>query len=131
MYWDESIGKDGNKYWRILQEPSLGRLLGDRLRDPALGGKVKALDLATGNGLCARWLAAQGADVLATDGSENMLERVRAYVAAAGEDSENKGRIIAVRKLDVTSPADFEALVEEQKSSVSTKALSPAFYNRK
>ena len=76
-------------------------------------------------------LAAQGADVLATDRSENILERARAYVAAAGEDSENEGRIVAVLKLDVTSLADFEALVEEHKGSVITEALSSAFYYRK
>lgn len=69
-YWDAGIGRDGNKYWRALQEPCLRRMLGAHLAKPG----CRALDLATGNGLCARWLKAQGAaEVVATDGSEDML----------------------------------------------------------
>jgi hypothetical protein len=61
---------DGNKYWRTLQEPCLGRFLNGHLTKPG----CRALDLATGNGLCARWLAERGAKVTATDGSEKMVE---------------------------------------------------------
>ncbi|KAK0616457.1 S-adenosyl-L-methionine-dependent methyltransferase [Immersiella caudata] len=72
-YWDEGIGQDGNKYWRVLQEPCLGRFLSEHLAKPG----CRALDLATGNGLCARWLAGRGAKVMATDGSEKMAEFAR------------------------------------------------------
>lgn len=81
-YWDATIGRGGNKYWRRLQEPSLRRLLGARLATRP--GCCRALDLATGNGLCARWLAWSGArEVLATDASERMLHLAGGDAAAA------------------------------------------------
>lgn len=102
-HWDATITAHGNKYWRRLQEPSLTRLL-----TPALSsGSCRALDLATGNGLCARWLRAKGASsVLAADGSEAMLDMARGY----GDE----GRGIRFRKVDVTSGEDLGALVEEE-----------------
>jgi 2-polyprenyl-3-methyl-5-hydroxy-6-metoxy-1,4-benzoquinol methylase len=98
--WDAAITADGNKYWRRLQEPSLRRLLSPTL----LANCRRALDLATGNGLCARWLLARGAvSVLATDGSEGMLELARGH-----------GHGYKVRKVDVTSEKDLGGLVEEE-----------------
>jgi ubiquinone/menaquinone biosynthesis C-methylase UbiE len=101
--WDAAITADGNKYWRRLQEPSLRRLL-----SPTLSANCRrALDLATGNGLCARWLLARGAgSVLATDGSEGMLELAR------GHGHGYKG--MRFRKVDVTSEKDLRGLVEEE-----------------
>ncbi|KAK0644087.1 S-adenosyl-L-methionine-dependent methyltransferase [Cercophora newfieldiana] len=98
-YWDDTIGKDGNKYWRLLQEPSLSRLLGPNLAKPG----CRALDLATGNGLCARWLAGRGAKVYATDGSEVM-------VGIAKGRSEGCGIEFGV--LDVTSKEGWEGFLE-------------------
>ncbi len=113
-FWDSQIGKDGNKYWRKLQEPSLSRLLG-----PILASKpgCRALELATGNGLCARWLAARGAEVLATDGSEKMVEIARTYYESKdGEGAgEGKGKI-EFRRLDVTSGEEFGVLGMEERS---------------
>ncbi|KAK3386036.1 S-adenosyl-L-methionine-dependent methyltransferase [Podospora didyma] len=99
--WDDTIA-DGNGYWKCLQEPALGRFLGEHLARPS----CRALDLATGNGLCARWLVSKGASfVLATDGSENMLERARGRMVPGRDDA------IVLRKLDVTQAADFDALL--------------------
>ncbi len=96
-HWDSSMGYDGNMYWNVLQEPCLARFLASHLKPGC-----RALDLATGNGLCARWLASHGASVLATDGAAEMLEIAQSHSAA--------GDGISFQKLDVTDPADFAAL---------------------
>lgn len=107
-YWDAGIGRNGNKYWRALQEPSLRRLLGPHLAKPG----CRALDLATGNGLCARWMKAQGAaEVVATDGSEGML--VIAGGHEGGEGVEWGGM------LDVTVEEDWRRLVDKEREEVS------------
>ncbi len=103
-YWDTTITAHGNKYWRRLQEPSLARLLAPALSRPG----CRALDLATGNGLCARWMARQGArDVLATDASGEMLALARGH----GESSDQGVRF---RQVDVTSREDLRRLREEE-----------------
>jgi 2-polyprenyl-3-methyl-5-hydroxy-6-metoxy-1,4-benzoquinol methylase len=107
-HWDSTITADGNKYWRRLQEPSLTRLLTPSLTK---SGGCKALDLATGNGLCARWLARSGArSVLATDASENMLALARGHCEGGTEQE----RGIRFRQVDVTSRGDLEALAAEE-----------------
>lgn len=109
-FWDATITKHGNKYWRRLQEPSLARLLG-----PTLSSKpdCKALDLATGNGLCARWLVRNGArSVVAADASVHMLDLVRGYCEA---DREVDGRV-SVSRVDVTREDDLKNLVQSEGS---------------
>ncbi|KAL0468109.1 S-adenosyl-L-methionine-dependent methyltransferase [Neurospora intermedia] len=101
-YWDKSIGKDGNIYWKKLQEPSLRRLLGDHLGKES----CRALDLATGNGICARWLAKHGARVTATDGSENMVQIAKNWMK--GEERSDSA---VFTKLDVTQTEDFDAFI--------------------
>ncbi|RYP21551.1 hypothetical protein DL765_002187 [Monosporascus sp. GIB2] len=96
-FWDNGVGEQGNKYWKVLQLPTLKRMI-------QVKPGSKALDLATGNGLAARWLASEGASVLATDGSEKMLERAELRHSAAFGDN------ISYRQLDVTDIAAFEAL---------------------
>ncbi|KAK0620588.1 hypothetical protein B0T14DRAFT_497090 [Immersiella caudata] len=72
QWWDAGITLNGNNYWQVLQEPCLTRLLSSQVSKPT----SRALDLATGNGLCARWLASRGAQaVLATDGNWEALIR--------------------------------------------------------
>ncbi|KAL2131418.1 hypothetical protein VTI74DRAFT_5129 [Chaetomium olivicolor] len=110
-YWDASITKHGNKYWRRLQEPSLARLLGPSLSKP--GGCKKALDLATGNGLCARWLRSKGAEeVVATDGCAAMLDIAKEHTVGDGEGG------IRFRTVDVTSEGDLARLEEESKFDI-------------
>lgn len=104
--WDKAVGNNGNKYWTVVQEPCLERLLGSRLT--AAKGSAqpcRALELTTGNGICARWLAAHGAEVVATDGSSNMLEHARAR-------GDCGGRIDFAGTLDVTVESDFEPFIE-------------------
>lgn len=102
--WNAGIGEQGNKYWKRLQRPSLQRLLGPSLSKEGCA----ALDLATGNGLCARWLADNGAaSVIATDGTFGMLEQAKKYMDGERADS------ISFRKLDVTDANDFVPLVEK------------------
>ncbi|HZT97801.1 MAG TPA: methyltransferase domain-containing protein [Chloroflexota bacterium] len=68
-FWDECTG-DGNQFQRVLVGPATERLL--RLRPGEL-----VLDVAYGNGVRARRLAALGARVVATDFSAALLERAR------------------------------------------------------
>lgn len=100
-FWDDGIGHEGNKYWKRLQEPCLSRFLSKHLAKH----DCQALDLATGNGLCARWLADRGAFVTAADGSDRMLEKARERC------SNNPG--ITFRTIDVTKAEHFEALVAD------------------
>lgn len=101
-WWDDTIGADGNKYWKKLQKPSLERLV------PITPG-CKALDLATGNGLVARWLASKGASVTAADGSETMIERATQRSATNGDGSR-----ISFQVLDVTYPEEFETFLKTE-----------------
>lgn len=106
VFWNETVGVEGNIYWQALQEPCLGRLLSERLashdkeKNPCL-----ALELSTGNGIGARWLAARGAHVTATDGSVGMVEQARTRGDADGR--------ISFGKLDVTDEADFKSYIDQ------------------
>jgi predicted O-methyltransferase YrrM len=124
-YWDDAITRDGNKYWRRLQEPSLQRLLGPKLlvANSGLGG-LRALEFATGNGLCTRWLAREmrrqnlghHCDILATDGSEEMLKTARRhFLEEYGEEEGERGGVsMRWRRVDVTSKEDLDTLVKEE-----------------
>jgi 2-polyprenyl-3-methyl-5-hydroxy-6-metoxy-1,4-benzoquinol methylase len=65
-FWDEKMG-EGNDFVNLLQWPAIQRLL-----RPQSGQKL--LDIATGNGLIARRLAALGAHVTAFDFSEELIK---------------------------------------------------------
>lgn len=83
-FWDAGVALDGNIYWQKLQEPCLSRLLGPRLAED---GGCNVLEMSTGNGICARWMAAKGKHVrvTATDGSENMVTNAKARGDADGQ----------------------------------------------
>lgn len=100
-YWDNGIGQDGNKYWKRLQQPTLERMIPFQPEK-----EMRVLELATGNGLVARWLASNGASVLATDASPEMLE-----IAARREMPEHKGKT-SYLQLDATSSEALNALAE-------------------
>ncbi|KAK8039346.1 hypothetical protein PG993_007757 [Apiospora rasikravindrae] len=108
-YWDATVGQEGNKYWKVLQRPTLERLI-PRGERPNGGDISKALELATGNGLGARWLAsAEGggfASVLATDGSAEMLKH-----AQRRQSDEAAAAKTAYRQVDVTDAAAFDELL--------------------
>lgn len=69
-YWDGHMG-DGNRWHRELIAPHQERLL-------ALDDGEAVLDVACGNGNFARRMAELGADVVAFDISERMIERATA-----------------------------------------------------
>jgi 2-polyprenyl-3-methyl-5-hydroxy-6-metoxy-1,4-benzoquinol methylase len=73
-FWDERMGAEGNAFQRMLVGPATERLLA--LREGEL-----VLDVACGNGVMARRLAALGAQVVACDFSEVFVERARARTA--------------------------------------------------
>ena len=69
-FWDGRMG-DGNELVAVLVWPATERLLNLRAGE-------RVLDIACGNGLSSRRLAAKGADVVAFDFAENMTARARA-----------------------------------------------------
>jgi SAM-dependent methyltransferase len=72
--WDSRMGDDGNDFFNILCWPSLASLL-DIRQDH------RYLDIACGNGLTSRRLAALGAQVTAFDFSANLIEKAKARSA--------------------------------------------------
>lgn len=73
--WDDRMGDEGNAFVNILQWPAIQPML-----DLRPGQQV--LDIACGNGLYARRLAALGAQVTAFDFSEQMIRKAQARGAA-------------------------------------------------
>ncbi|KAI0425812.1 S-adenosyl-L-methionine-dependent methyltransferase [Xylaria sp. FL1042] len=100
-FWDEGI-QDGNKYWRCLQKPALERMIPIQPQS-----ETRVLELATGNGLVARWLVEKGATVLATDINVEMLD-----LAKRREKPEYQGKI-SYRQVDATSPEALGTLANE------------------
>lgn len=86
-FWDEKMG-EGNDFFEVLVWPPTMRLL-----QVEQGHRV--LDIACGNGLTSRRLAAMGAHVVAFDHAENMINR------AQDRTTENRERI-AYSVLDAT-----------------------------
>jgi len=70
VFWDEKMG-DGNDFVNLLEWPAILRLL-----VPQPGQRI--LDIATGNGLAARRLAALGTQVTAFDFSEELIKLAQA-----------------------------------------------------
>ena len=70
-FWDEKMG-EGNDFVNLLKWPAILRLL-----DPQSGQCI--LDIATGNGLTARRLAALGAVATAFDFSEELIQLAQAH----------------------------------------------------
>lgn len=76
-FWDNLHGDEGNRFHRSLVSPSVERLL-----DLQPGERV--LDIACGNGVMARRLAALGGQVTAVDFSAALIEKARTRQQAAG-----------------------------------------------
>jgi ubiquinone/menaquinone biosynthesis C-methylase UbiE len=96
-FWDERMG-EGNQFQRILIGPATERLL--KLQPGEL-----VLEIACGNGVFARRLAQLGAQVIATDFSENLLEQARKRTIGYGNR-------IEYRYLDATNEEQMIALGE-------------------
>jgi len=94
-YWDEHMG-EGNDFVNILEWPAIEQLL-------ELQTGETVLDIACGNGLTSRRMAALGARVLAFDFAEEMI------AAARQRSVENHGAI-QYQILDATDQAALLAL---------------------
>ncbi len=90
--WDERMGDNGNDFFNILCWPVLASFLD-------LKPESRILDIACGNGLASRSLAATGADVTAFDFSENLIEFAKSRP--------NPNERINYHVLDATSEAQL------------------------
>jgi 2-polyprenyl-3-methyl-5-hydroxy-6-metoxy-1,4-benzoquinol methylase len=93
-FWDEKMG-EGNDFVNILQWPAIQRLL-----DPQPG--LRILDIATGNGLSARRLAALGARVVAFDFSAELIKLASAHATHSA--------LITYQVLDATDESALRSL---------------------
>ena len=96
--WDARMGDDGNDFFNVLCWPVLASLL-----DVQPGRRY--LDIACGNGLTSRRLAALGADVTAFDFSANLIEKAKSR-------SNNYQPPIAYHVIDATSATQLLSLGE-------------------
>ena len=103
-FWDARRG-EGNDFVEVLQWPAIERLL-------ALRPGERILDVACGNGLTSRRLAALGAQVVAFDFAEEMIAHAIERTAQPGTAG-YAGRI-QYRVLDATDEAALLALGEGQ-----------------
>ena len=97
--WDARMGDEGNDFFNILCWPSLLSLL-----DPGFDQHI--LDIACGNGLTSRRLAALGTRVTAFDFSANLIEKARAR-------STNYQTIITYHIIDATNEQQLLSLDEQ------------------
>jgi 2-polyprenyl-3-methyl-5-hydroxy-6-metoxy-1,4-benzoquinol methylase len=96
--WDARMGDAGNDFFNLLCWPSFVSLL-----DIQAGRRF--LDIACGNGLTSRRLAALGAQVTAFDFSSNLIEKAKAR--------ENPGSRIDYRVVDATDEQQLLSLGKE------------------
>jgi 2-polyprenyl-3-methyl-5-hydroxy-6-metoxy-1,4-benzoquinol methylase len=101
-FWDARMG-EGNDFVEVLTWPATERLLELRTGE-------RVLDIACGNGLTSRRLAAMGADVVAFDFAEELIARARRRTVEAAL-AEGAGRI-TYHVLDATDEAALRALGE-------------------
>ncbi|MFH1524775.1 MAG: class I SAM-dependent methyltransferase [Chloroflexota bacterium] len=95
-FWDEKMG-EGNDFVNVLQWPAILRLL-----DPQPAARY--LDIACGNGLTSRRLAAIGAKVVAFDFSTELVR--------IAQTKPNPGNLIAYQTLDATNEPELLRLGE-------------------
>jgi len=108
-HWDSRMGDEGNDFFNLLCWPVLASFL-DVQPDSAI------LDIACGNGLTSRRLAALGAKVTAFDFSANLIEMAKARP--------NPGSRINYHVLDATNEAQLLSLGERKfDSALSNMAL--------
>jgi len=80
-FWDERMGDNGNDFQRLLVAPASERLLN-------LQPCETVFEIACGNGVFTRRMALLGVRVIATDFSEQFLERARARRSAYADHIE-------------------------------------------
>lgn len=99
-YWDARMGDTGNDFVNELIWPAVTRLLN-------LQAGERILDVACGNGLYTRRLAALGAEVVAFDFAQSMIDLARQYATQHASQ-------ITYHALDATDEAALLALGEGQ-----------------
>ncbi|MBX3013430.1 MAG: class I SAM-dependent methyltransferase [Caldilineaceae bacterium] len=102
-YWDAQMGNAGNDFVNELIWPAVTKLL-------ALQPGERILDIACGNGLYARRLAAHGANVVAFDFAQSMIEHARQYTTEQATVAER----ISYHVCDATDEAALLRLGEGQ-----------------
>ena len=110
--WDARMGDEGNDFFNVLCWPSLASLL-----NPQPGQHV--LDIACGNGLTSRRLAALGANVTAFDFSANLIEKAKARSASPQS-------LISYHVIDAT---DEHALLSLSQSSFDSALSNMALFD--
>ena len=111
-HWDSRMGDEGNDFFNILCWPVLASFL-----DPRPGSKI--LDIACGNGLTSRRLAALGVSVTAFDFSANLIDKAK-------ERSTNLQSLISYHILDAT---DEEALLSLGQQSFDSALSNMALFD--
>jgi len=107
--WDSRMGDEGNDFFNVLCWPILASFL-DLKPDSAV------LDIACGNGLTSRRLAALGANVTAFDFSSNLVEKAKARL--------NPDNRITYHEVDATNEEQLLSLGEQKfDSALSNMAL--------
>ncbi|MGD9047844.1 MAG: class I SAM-dependent methyltransferase [Anaerolineae bacterium] len=99
-FWDERMG-EGNDFVEVLTWPATERLL-------ELQPGERVLDIACGNGLTSRRLAALGAEVVAFDFAEELIGHAERRTAGTGSTTQSGG--ITYHLLDATDEAALLAL---------------------
>ena len=99
-HWDSRMGDDGNDFFNVLCWPVLASFL-----DPQPDSRI--LDIACGNGLASRRLAALGVHVTAFDFSTNLIERAKA------RNSPFTNSLISYHVLDATDESQLLSLDQQ------------------
>jgi SAM-dependent methyltransferase len=108
--WDARMGDEGNDFFNLLCWPALASLLGVQ------PGR-RYLDIACGNGLTSRRLAALGAQVTAFDFSASLIEKAKTR-------STDYNALITYRVADATNEEELLALGEQTfEAALSNMAL--------
>ena len=130
--WDARMGDEGNDFFNLLCWPALAAFLGVSSAGPEstvpplsrtgtmdatpLAGQ-QILDIACGNGLTSRRLAALGAQVTAFDFSANLIERAKAR-------STNYQSLVTYHVIDATDEGQLLSLGQQKyDSALSNMAL--------
>jgi len=98
-HWDSRMGDEGNEFFNILCWPVLASFL-----DPKPDSAI--LDIACGNGLTSRRLAALGAQVTAFDFSANLIDKAK-------DRSTNYQSRITYHIIDATNEQQLLSLGEQ------------------
>lgn len=100
--WDARMGADGNDFFNVLCWPTLASFL-----NIAPGARI--LDLACGNGLTSRRLAALGAQVTAFDFSSNLITLAKSRSTLHAPPSTQYASPISYLVLDATDESQLLA----------------------